>query len=68
MSTAWSANPADSPARVRVWFGRFPIVDYTTSIPEATEHARGLGRRFVGLRVTIDPAEAPIAHTVSQVQ
>jgi hypothetical protein len=43
---------------VRVWFGRFPIVDYTASLREATAQASGLRRRFSSLRVTIDPDDS----------
>jgi hypothetical protein len=51
-------DATDCPARVRVWFGRFPIVDFTANMREATAQASGLRRRFSSLRVTIDPGEA----------
>ncbi|MEV0792590.1 hypothetical protein [Kribbella sp. NPDC050459] len=44
--------------QVRVWFGRFAIVDSTTSHRAAPAQARALGRRFSGLRVTIEPDES----------
>ncbi|GAB3934080.1 hypothetical protein GCM10029976_042520 [Kribbella albertanoniae] len=43
--------------RVRVWFGEFPIVDQTTTAKAATAFAQGMGRRFAGLRVTIEDAD-----------
>lgn len=54
--------------RVRVWFGQFSIVDYTTSPETACEQARGLGRRFSGLRVTMDPDAPPRVVATGAVQ
>ncbi|WP_329484263.1 hypothetical protein OG555_19130 [Kribbella sp. NBC_01484] len=51
-------DATDCPARVRVWFGRFPIVDYTANLRDATAQASGLRRRFSSLRVTIDPDDS----------
>jgi hypothetical protein len=54
--------------RVRVWFGRFPIVDYTTSAQAASGQAQGLSRRFSGLAVTMDPVDAPGAVTTGGIR
>lgn len=54
MNEATETDAADRTVRVRVWFSRFPIVDYTTSHRSAPAQADGLARRFSGLRVTIE--------------
>ncbi|WP_328522907.1 hypothetical protein [Kribbella sp. NBC_00359] len=55
MNEATETEAADSIVRVRVWFGRFPIVDYTTCNSSAHTQALGLDRRFAGLPVTVEP-------------
>jgi hypothetical protein len=40
--------------RVRVWFGRHVIATYVADPGEAERYAQAMGRRFAGLRVTID--------------
>jgi len=47
--------------RVRVWFGKFPIVDQTTTAEDAIEFAQGMGRRFAGLKVTVETADQSVA-------
>jgi hypothetical protein len=47
--------------RVRVWFGKCPIVDQTTTAEDATAFAQGIGRRFAGLKVTVESADLSIA-------
>lgn len=56
-----TTTPPASTARVRVWFGPFAIVDFTTTVCQAATQAQGLERRFSGLRVTVDPADASLA-------
>ncbi|MFI7067067.1 hypothetical protein ACIBL3_39135 [Kribbella sp. NPDC050124] len=58
MNEATATEASDRTVRVRVWFGRFPIVDYTTHERAAPMQAVGLGRRFSGLRVTIEPDDS----------
>ncbi|MFC5268499.1 hypothetical protein ACFPJ1_40875 [Kribbella qitaiheensis] len=41
--------------RVRVWFGRYVIADYTAEPELAQRYAKAMARRFAGLRVTNDP-------------
>jgi hypothetical protein len=41
--------------QVRVWFGQLPIVDRTTGPELGTAFALAIGRRLVGLTLTIDP-------------
>lgn len=41
--------------RVRVWFGKYPIADYTATPDLADRYAAAMGRRFAGLKVTKDP-------------
>lgn len=67
MNDARRTDAASHVVRVRVWFGRFPIVDYTTSHDAATTQALGLGRRFSGLRVTVEPDDAPPADLVGAI-
>ncbi len=43
--------------RVRVWTGKFPIVDQTTTAKAAREFAQAMGRRFTGLPITIENAD-----------
>jgi hypothetical protein len=40
--------------RVRVWFGSHVIAAYVAEPGEAERYALAMGRRFAGLRVTID--------------
>lgn len=61
MNEATGTTATDSTVRVRVWFGRFPIGDYTTSRGAAQEQALGLGRRFSGLPVTVEPDDTAAA-------
>lgn len=68
MSKARASNPAGNQARVRVWFGPFPIVDYTTGMTEAVTQAHGLERRFFGLRVTVEPTDALVSQTTGPTQ
>ena len=49
-------DTAELSVRVRVWFGRFPIVDCLTSPYLAVGQTCSLGRRFIGLKVTMEPA------------
>lgn len=44
--------------RVRVWFADTPICTHVAEPERAQEYARAIGRRFFGLRVTIDDAPA----------
>jgi hypothetical protein len=60
-------DAASQVVRVRVWFGRLPIVDYTTSHDAATTQALGLGRRFSGLRVTVEPDDSQPAEPVGAI-
>ena len=41
--------------RVRVWFGRLPIVDHTADSDAGTAYASAMSRRYAGLTVTIEP-------------
>jgi hypothetical protein len=47
--------------RVRVWFGRMPIVDHTADSEVGTAYANAMSRRYAGLTVTIDPLTEPRA-------
>ncbi|MEV0283516.1 hypothetical protein AB0H36_05280 [Kribbella sp. NPDC050820] len=46
----------DQLVRARVWFGRWPFIDYTGGLEAGTANARTISRRFFGLPVAIDPA------------
>jgi hypothetical protein len=59
-----------SSQRVRVWFGRYVVADYVAAAQQAEEYADAIGRRFAGLRVTVDdPANSesndPVAAAAS---
>lgn len=49
-------RPVD--CRVRVWFGEHVIADYTSAPAKAAEYHAAMTRRFAGLRVTIEAADA----------
>jgi len=58
MSTQIQESPTtseDERVRVRVWFGKHTIADYTATPNIAASYADAMGRRFAGLRVTTDP-------------
>lgn len=40
--------------RVQVWFGEHLLHDYRAGAKAAEEYAAAIGRRFAGLRVTVD--------------
>lgn len=40
--------------RIRLWFGPHVIHDYRAEAGAAEQYAQAIGRRFAGLRVTID--------------
>lgn len=42
------------PQRVRVWFGEHVVVEYVADSARAEQYAEAMGRRFAGLRVTVD--------------
>jgi hypothetical protein len=67
VNEARDIDAASRSIRVRVWFGRVPIVDYRTGPETAFAQARGLGRRFPGLRVTVDPTGAPPVATAGAI-
>jgi uncharacterized protein (DUF924 family) len=41
--------------RVRVWFGKTAICDYTAEAEFAARYEAAMRRRFCGLRVTSEP-------------
>lgn len=41
--------------RVRVWFGEHVVVEYVAEPVRAEQYVEAMGRRFAGLRVTVDP-------------
>jgi hypothetical protein len=59
-----ATETGDRVGRVRVWFGRFAIVDYRAPLDSAASEAAGLGRRFSGLRVTVEPDEPMLARRI----
>lgn len=49
------ARPIDADKRrVQVWFGDTVINSYTATAPEARRFVTLMGRRFAGLRITVD--------------
>lgn len=50
-----SDRPATEHQRVRVWFGRHVIADYSARCDLAQRYAAAMRRRFAGLEITIDP-------------
>lgn len=57
-------NTTETPVpqkRVRVWFADTPICTHVTGQERAQDYARAIGRRFIGLRVTIDDAPEQFA-------
>lgn len=40
--------------RVQVWFGDTVINSYTATAPQARQFVTLMGRRFAGLRITVD--------------
>lgn len=47
------ARPADK-RRAQVWFGDQVINSYTATAPEARRFVTMMGRRFAGIRITVD--------------
>jgi hypothetical protein len=45
--------------RVRVWFGRYKIAEYTAEPALAAQYEAAMRRRFGGLRVTSENLGAP---------
>jgi hypothetical protein len=58
-----ASTPAPRHRRVRVWFGDHPIFDYTGTPVAAQRYEQAMRRRFVGLRVTNEPADALVTTT-----
>jgi hypothetical protein len=49
---------------VQVWFGEHVVCAYRGEVDAAQRYAAAIGRRFAGLRVTVDPPPAaPTART-----
>jgi hypothetical protein len=40
--------------RVRVWFGQHVVAEYVAAAQFAEEYAEAIGRRYAGLRVTVE--------------
>lgn len=56
MSDPYAAAPiGTSERRVRVWFGRHAIADYTANAEAAGRFSDAMARRFAGLRITNEP-------------
>lgn len=52
---AWSTeHAAAAEQRVQLWFGPHVLRTYRAESGAAEEYARAIGRRFPGLRVTLD--------------
>lgn len=49
---------------VRVWFGSHVIASYSSDPEHAARYAEAMGRRFAGLRITIEPV--PLVEPASQ--
>ncbi|WP_152362161.1 hypothetical protein [Microlunatus speluncae] len=45
--------------RVQLWFGAVVLRTYRAEPTAAREYARSIGRRFQGLRVTVDEGATP---------
>lgn len=45
---------AESARRVTVWFGGHAIAEYRAGADAAAKYATAVGRRFAGLRITVD--------------
>lgn len=43
---------------VRVWFGAHVVTEYVAAPERAVQYAEAVGRRFAGLRVTVDDVPA----------
>lgn len=52
VETPADERPADR--RVRLWFGPHLLHDYRAGADAAAEYAEAIGRRFAGLKITID--------------
>lgn len=46
---------------VQVWFGTHVVRTYRGPAAEAQRYAEAIGRRFAGLRVTVDPPSAAVS-------
>jgi hypothetical protein len=57
--TVLADHPRRADRRVRVWFGEHVIADYTADPAKALRYQAGMTRRFVSLRITVEPA-APL--------
>jgi hypothetical protein len=53
-ATVVNAGDGSGRLRVRVWFGDYPIADYSADRSVAEHYAEAMRRRFYGLRVTVD--------------
>jgi hypothetical protein len=59
MNTEQTNSPSHNRYRVRVWFGRHPIADYTAEAQLAHRYAEAMGRRFAGCTVTVEAVSRP---------
>lgn len=58
--TSQVSGDAGGTQRVRVWFGAHVVTEYVAAPERAAQYAEAVGRRFAGLRVTVD--DVPAAH------